>query len=39
MTGLNLESDRLIEIAALVTDPDLNILGDGIDLVIHADGE
>lgn len=39
MTGLNLESDRLIEIAALVTDADLNILGDGIDVVIHTDDE
>jgi oligoribonuclease len=37
MTGLNLASDRLIEIAALVTDSDLNILGDGVDVVIHAD--
>ncbi|TXI42981.1 MAG: oligoribonuclease, partial [Mycobacterium sp.] len=37
MTGLDLRSDRLIEIAALVTDADLNILGDGIDVVIHAD--
>jgi len=37
MTGLNLESDKLIEIAALVTDADLNILGDGVDVVIHAD--
>ena len=37
MTGLNLQSDRLIEIAALVTDADLNVLGDGIDVVIHAD--
>jgi oligoribonuclease len=36
MTGLDLGSDRLIEIAALVTDADLNILGDGIDVVIHA---
>jgi oligoribonuclease len=36
MTGLELKSDRLIEIAALVTDADLNILGDGIDVVIHA---
>ena len=36
MTGLDLKSDRLIEIAALVTDADLNILGDGIDVVIHA---
>ena len=39
MTGLNLTSDRLIEIAALVTDADLNILGDGVDVVIHADDE
>ncbi len=37
MTGLDLQSDRLIEIAALVTDADLNILGDGVDVVIHAD--
>jgi oligoribonuclease len=39
MTGLDLRSDRLIEIAALVTDADLNILGEGIDLVIHTDDE
>lgn len=37
MTGLDLGSDRLIEIAALVTDGDLNILGDGVDVVIHTD--
>ena len=37
MTGLDLGTDRLIEIAALVTDADLNILGEGIDVVIHAD--
>jgi oligoribonuclease len=37
MTGLDIGSDRLIEIAALVTDGELNILGDGIDVVIHAD--
>jgi oligoribonuclease len=37
MTGLDLGSDKLIEIAALVTDPDLNVLGDGVDVVIHAD--
>jgi oligoribonuclease len=36
MTGLDLKADRLIEIAALVTDADLNILGEGIDVVIHA---
>lgn len=37
MTGLNLRSDRLIEIAALVTDADLNVLGEGVDVVIHTD--
>jgi oligoribonuclease len=37
MTGLDLGSDKLIEIAVLVTDADLNILGDGVDVVIHAD--
>jgi oligoribonuclease len=37
MTGLDLKADRLIEIAVLVTDADLNILGEGIDVVIHAD--
>ncbi|MCB0930415.1 MAG: oligoribonuclease [Mycobacterium sp.] len=37
MTGLDLRADRLIEIAALVTDSELNILGDGVDVVIHTD--
>ena len=37
MTGLDLGTDKLIEIAALVTDSDLNILGEGVDVVIHAD--
>ena len=37
MTGLDLGKDKLIEVSALVTDPELNVLGDGIDLVIHAD--
>jgi oligoribonuclease len=37
MTGLDLASDRLIEIAVLVTDSELNILGDGLDVVIHTD--
>ena len=37
MTGLDLRSDALIEVAALVTDPDLNVLGDGVDVVIHAE--
>jgi oligoribonuclease len=37
MTGLDLGKDKLIEVAALVTDPELNVLGEGVDLVIHAD--
>ena len=36
MTGLELGSDLLIEVAALVTDAELNVLGDGIDMVIGA---
>jgi len=36
MTGLDLGKDALIEIAALVTDSELNVLGAGVDLVIHA---
>ncbi len=34
MTGLDLVNDALIEVAALVTDFELNVLGDGIDLII-----
>ncbi|TDC41890.1 oligoribonuclease [Micromonospora sp. KC213] len=37
MTGLDLGRDALIEVAALVTDADLKVLGEGIDVVIHAD--
>lgn len=39
MTGLDLGRDKLIEVAALVTDPDLHVLGEGVDVVIHADDE
>jgi oligoribonuclease len=34
MTGLSLEHDALIEVAVLVTDSELNVLGDGVDVVI-----
>ena len=34
MTGLSLADDALVEVAALVTDYDLNILGDGVDIII-----
>ena len=37
MTGLDLRRDALIEIACLVTDGELNVLGAGVDVVIHAD--
>ncbi len=35
MTGLSLERDALIEVAALVTDYELNQLDEGIDIVIR----
>lgn len=35
MTGLNPEKDRIIEIATIITDGNLNILAEGPDLVIH----
>ena len=37
MTGLDLGKDALVEIAVLVTDSELNILDDGVDIVIHAE--
>jgi oligoribonuclease len=37
MTGLDLHRDALIEVAVLVTDSELNVLGDGVDIVIKAD--
>ena len=39
MTGLDLEADALIEVAALVTDFELNVLGDGVDVVIKPPAE
>ncbi|RKN08978.1 oligoribonuclease [Streptomyces radicis] len=35
MTGLSLADDALIEVAALVTDSELNVLGEGVDIVIR----
>lgn len=37
MTGLSLENDALIEVAALVTDAELNILGQGVDVIIKPE--
>ena len=39
MTGLSLAGDRLVEIAVLVTDSDLNLIGEGVDVVIAATPE
>jgi oligoribonuclease len=39
MTGLDLRNDALIEIAALVTDSELNILDDGVDVIIKPPPE
>ncbi len=34
MTGLDLGADALVEVAALVTDGELNVLGEGVDIII-----
>jgi oligoribonuclease len=39
MTGLDLDKDALIEVAVLVTDSELNVLGDGVDVVIAPPAE
>lgn len=39
MTGLDLGADALVEVAALVTDFDLNVLGEGVDLVVRPPAE
>jgi oligoribonuclease len=39
MTGLDPERDRILEIAVLVTDPDLNILAEGPNLAVFQPEE
>lgn len=39
MTGLDLGADALIEVAVLVTDGELNVLGDGVDVIIKPPAE
>ncbi|WP_211444128.1 oligoribonuclease [Collimonas humicola] len=39
MTGLNPDSDRIIEVAVVVTDPQLNILAEGPVFAIHQADE
>lgn len=39
MTGLNVDNDKIIEIATIVTDADLNVIAVGPELVIHQSDE
>lgn len=39
MTGLDTTADALVEVACLVTDGELNVLGEGVDLVIRPPQE
>lgn len=39
MTGLDIEADALVEIACLVTDAELNVLGEGVSVVIKPSAE
>ena len=39
MTGLDVERHRIVEIAVLVTDAPLEVLADGLDLVVHQPPE
>lgn len=35
MSGLNIEEDKILEIACLVTDSDLNIIAEGPNIILH----
>jgi oligoribonuclease len=39
MTGLDLERHRIVELAVIVTDAQLEVLADGLDLVVHQPPE
>ena len=39
MTGLEVETDVIVEIACIVTDASLTPLDDGIQLIVHADAD
>jgi oligoribonuclease len=39
MTGLDVRTDALVEVAAVVTDSELNVLGDGVDVVVAPPAE
>lgn len=37
MTGLDPDKDKILEIAVIITDKDLNVIDEGFDLVIHEE--
>jgi oligoribonuclease len=39
LTGLNWTNNKIVEIAVVVTDENLNLLDDGLEIVIHQDEE
>ncbi|XP_061607062.1 small fragment nuclease isoform X8 [Phyllopteryx taeniolatus] len=39
MTGLDIENDKIIEMACIITDSDLNILAEGPNLIINQSDE
>ena len=39
MTGLDLERDALIEVAVLITDAELTVLDEGLDVLIRPEPE
>lgn len=39
MTGLNVDKDRIMEIACLITDSDLNIVAESPDIIIKQPEE
>ncbi len=39
MTGLDVEKDVILEVAVLVTDDQLNVVDEGLDLIVHCDDE
>ena len=39
MTGLDVERHRIVELAVIVTDARLEVLADGLDLVVHQPPE
>ncbi|ENN74062.1 hypothetical protein YQE_09352, partial [Dendroctonus ponderosae] len=39
MTGLNVDQDKIMEVACIVTDTDLNIVAEGLEIVINQPKE